>query len=55
MTICILNKDPSLLQAYQNGYREPTNYIETMSAEDAAVERSQKKSRATLHAQEQDV
>ena len=54
MTVCILNNEPSLLQAYQNGYREPTNYTETMSAEDAAVERS-RRSRAILHAQEQDV
>ena len=36
VTVSILNKDPSLLQAYQNGYREPANHTEAMSTEDAA-------------------
>ena len=36
MTVCIVNNEPSLLQAYQNGYREPTNHTKAMSTEDAA-------------------
>ena len=32
----MLNNEPSLLQAYQNGNKEPANHTEAMSTEDAA-------------------
>ena len=47
MTVCILNNDPSLLQAYQNGYREPANHSEAMNTEDAVKWREAKE--AEIH------
>ena len=47
MAVCTLNNDPSLLQAYQNGYREPANHSEALSTD--AAENLKEAEEAEIH------